>query len=414
MARPMPRRLPLKIALTVATTLVAAEVAVHVAPGLLPTGYLARFPMHGVEFFHPGILERTPVEGLPLPLVVRAHDGPAPHDLVDMGVAPESGARFDQERFASVTLPIDALGLPNEAHPEQADVVLVGDSFGVQMGVREPPGLVPRLEALTGRTVYNASVAAIGPLQERWLVDTVALPMKPRDVVWFFYSGNDLTASFEPYLHRQAGRTTWAEAYADRRKPRLVLLDWIRSRLATHERAPRPDPLPGFPLPLADGTRQPVWFEPDTLQQLTWSRATWQAHPAWGPFQAELRAARDACRAAGARLVLVYLPSKPEALLPHVTPDAELVLRTLRFHGRPFEGSAQQALDACLANRTALEALMRELCVREEIPFLSALPLLEAQAARGEVGYLVADTHWSPVGQAVLAEPLATTLSTPR
>ena len=43
---------------------------------------------------------------------------------------------------------------------------------------------------------------------------------------------------------------------------------------------------------------------------------------------------------------------------------------------------------------------------RESIPFLSATPALEAQAARGELGYLVTDSHWSSVGQAALLEPL--------
>jgi hypothetical protein len=404
----MPRRLLLKVTLVAVATLVTLEVALHLAPGLLPDRYLARFPMHGVEFFHPGILERTPVEGLPLPLVVRAHDGPPPHDLVDMGVAPADGARYDRDRIGSVTLPIDDLGLPNAARPERADVVLVGDSFGVQMGLEEPPGLGPRLASLSGLTVYNASVAAIGPLQERWLVENVALPLTPRTVVWFFYSGNDLTASFEPYLHRLAGRTTWAEACAGRRMPRWILPDLVARLLERPAQAPATDPLPGFELLLADGTRQPVWFNPDSLEQLTWSRATWEAHPAWAPFQAELRAARDACRAAGARFLLVYLPSKCEALLPHVARDPALVQRVLRFRDSPTAaGDAEQTLAACLANRTALEGLMRDLCASEEIEFLSALPLLEAQAARGELGYLVADTHWSLAGQELVAEPLA-------
>lgn len=401
-----------KLALSLGVGLVALELALHLAPGLLPRAYLARFPGNGTEFFHPGILARTPVEGVLLPHLAAAHHGPPPADLVELGLAPAEGAAADARDFPVVELPADALGFPNAKDDPEAELVLVGDSFGVAAGARVPEGLQAALERTTGLRVQNLSLAGIGPVQERWLVETRALAASPRAVLWLYYGGNDLTASYEPLVARRDGHATWAEAWPERAKPRLylpgVLLAFLRPRSA-HPRAgtPRSEPLPGFAFPLAGGGAQPVWFEPETLRQCGWSRSEWEAHPVWAPVQAELRAARDACAARGAKLLLVYLPSKPELLLPFVAPDPELARRTLGFLGNPAPALEPEALLASLlASRAAHEELVRDFCAAESIPFLSATPALTEQAARGELGYLVADTHWQALGQAALLAPL--------
>ena len=389
---------------SVLAALVLTESTLHFAPALLPRSYLATFPANGCEFFHPKILAETPVEGVLLPHLAAAHDGPPPADLVELGIAPPVGD--DAHRFPRVELPADALGFPNTSEREHVDLVLVGDSFGVAAGVRHPEGLQGALERASGLMVHNLSLAGLGPVQERWLVETRALALHPRAVLWLYFSGNDLTASYEPLLARRDGHTTWAEAWPERRKPLFVLPDLLWKALRSPAVDPRP-PLPGFLLSRADGSSSPLWFHPDYLRQLGWSRAEWEAHPVWPPVQAELRAARDACLAQGVRFLLVYLPSKPEVYLPFVERDPALARRTIEFLGNPAPELEPGALcDTLLAHRRAQEELVRDFCAREAIPFLSALPALEALAARGELGYLAADTHWNSLGQAALLEPL--------
>jgi len=397
----------LKLGLALLAALAAADVALHVQPRLLPRRYLAGFLMGGVEFYQPGIFERTPVEGLPLPLVNGAYRGVPPGDLKEMGLAPHD-VDDDARAFPDVELPADELGLPKPAALERADLVLVGDSFGVPLGARRPIGLQQRLVERTGLAVYNVSVAAIGPVQERWLLENVGLPKKPRAVLWFFFSGNDLTASYEPLLPKRDGRLTWEAAWSDRRRPpRLILPDLVRSWF---ERAPPPKcpaPLPGFRFRLADGGTRPIWFHPDYLRQLGWPEPIWQANPVWGAVQTELRAARDACRAANAQLLFVYTPSKAEVYLPYVERDPALALATITaMHGAQPPGKEEEIYDQLLAHRRVLEGILATFCAQEGIAFFSALPALEAQAARGEFGYLVTDTHWSTVAQDALLEPL--------
>lgn len=401
----MKRKL-IRIALALAVALLATELALHLFPGLLPRAYLVRFPGNGTEFFHPDVFARTPVEGVLLPHRITSHRGPPPADLIELGIAPRS-ADDDARAFPDVELPADSLGFPNAAERERCELALVGDSFGVSAGALRPEGLRAALERASRLSVQDYSIGGLGPAQERWLVETQALARHPRAVLWLYYSGNDLTASFEPYLARRDGHATWAEAWPERRKPRLYLPDLIAKSLGAAGGATRAEPLPGFAFTRADGTTQPVWFEPETLRQLGWPLVEWQAHPVWAPVQAELRAARDACAAAGVRFLLVYLPSKPEVMLPHVKRDPELARRTIAFLGNPAPPLGPEELwQLLLANRHGHEELLRAFCAAESIPFLSATPALEAQAARGELGYLATDTHWQTKGQAVVLEPL--------
>jgi hypothetical protein len=267
------------------------------------------------------------------------------------------------------------------------------------------------LEQRTGTTVFNASVAGIGPVQERWLLENVVLKRAPRAVVWLFFGGNDVTTSYEPFLHRRAGRRTWAEASPEQRKPRFYLPDLVAREL---ESAPPPRcaaPLPPFEFELADGGVRRLWFEPEQLRQTSWDAATWLANPVWPPVQGELVAARDACRARGVKLLVVYLPSAPEVYLPFLRRDPELLARTLSAVGGPGpDVEPERLLEHMLANRNALEGLVRDFCAREAIPFLSAVPALTAQASEGELGFLTTDTHWTYVGQRALLEPLLAAL----
>jgi len=402
-----PRRAKaLLLVASLALGLGATELALQLAPGLLPGSYLARFPGHGTEFFHPDVFERTPVEGVLLPHLAQARVGPPPADLIELGLAPRD-ADDDRRAFPRVAIPADARGFVNLALPTRADLALVGDSFGVACGVREPTGLQALLEERTGRAVFNASLSGIGPAQELWLLENEVLPRAPRVVLWFFFGGNDVTADHEAWLARRAGHATWAEAWPERRRPRWLLPDLLAHSFAASPPPPCPVPLAPFELELVDGGARRQWFAPDHLAQLAWDEATWRAYPAFEPVRATLAAARDACRARGAQLLLVYLPSAPEVLLPLVRPAPELFLRTLSATGAPAPAEPAEALFArALAQRHALESVLRATTAEAGIPFLSAVPALTAAASEGQQVYLATDTHWTATGQRALLEPL--------
>jgi len=380
----------------------ALEVLLHAAPSILPYWYRRTFPMHGVELFHPGLLDRVPIEGVPLPLVVEPRRGPPPADLKELGLVPREEAS-DVRRFPWIHVPADERGFPNPEVFDAADIVLIGDSFAVAAGVLEPEGLQGRLAAATGLRVYNLGVSALGPVRELWLLENVALGMKPRCVVWFFFSGNDVIGSARPLVEKSKGNETWGQLYADHRPPRLILPDLIRKAASSAFSEPAgADPLPGFRYTLADGTVQPLWFLPFHLQMLRLDRAQWEGNNGWKNARDVLSRASETCTAAGVRFLVVYVPSKVEVYLPYVEADPDQLDRTMSWDYPEPRPDLQELLE----RRRSLEEAASAFCAASWIPFLSATGPLESMAARGELGYLVADTHWQVDGQAALLPSL--------
>ena len=409
MKKQRPRFLVLKLVLSLGVALIFAEVALHLFPVLVPRAYRASFPLHGVGFFEPELLDETAIEDMPLPLYIESTRGPVPADLVELGLAPLSAQKEDRERWGDVLIECDAVGLPNPTLLAQADVVLVGDSFAVSAGVREPVGLVARLEEATGLSVYNLGVAGIGPFQERHLLLSQGLPKRPRLVIWMFFGGNDLTDTLVTLFHRHQGHHTWGDVHADSRPPTLRLPAILRYLRGRRIDAQRTQPLPGLKLNVVGDGNAPgespveeVWMHPNYLQALTRTRAAWQADPAWAATLEVLDEVTERVSEAGAEFLFVYLPSKAQVLLPLVEPDAARIHAMATF-GQPEPSlTPEEFLSQALAHGSALEDLLRATCEERGIPYLSATGLLRAGARRGEVGYLVADTHWDPTGHGQL------------
>ena len=402
----------LRVIAAVALGVGLLEVVLHVAPGLLPASYRDRFPAHGVELFRRGALAETPVTGFAMPLVPTPWDAPPPLDLMEMGLVPPDFT-LDWERFPHARTPSDARGLTNREAYEHAPIVLVGDSFLVAGGCVEPPGLVVGLEEETGRRAYSLGVAGIGPLREEWLLEHVGLPLDPDLVLWFFFGGNDLSDARQVREWIEAGHRVRSELPGYVAPPRFLLADWIRwaagggAATGTGGGAAT-GPVPPLTLQGAGGSGGgAVWFHPAYFARLAMSKGAWREHAGWTPTREALLRSRDRARARGTHFVLVYLPSKAEAYLPHVVPDAPLWLRHLSFGlDQPLGLTPEQVLDEPRAHRLAMGQVLAELCEQEGIPFFSATPILEELVAQGRAAYLAADTHWTPIGMRAVLEPL--------
>lgn len=405
----------LLLGFAVLVPLAAIEGLLHAFPKLLPASFRRLYPPNGVEFFRPGVLEQTPITAVPLPFPVDAYSGPPPHDLIDQGIAPADAARHDLAASPTFTLPNDALGLPNPSDvPTNAPIALVGDSFTVYGAQQDPPGFVRALAATTGSAVRNVAVSGIGPDQELFLLQQVALPAKPQLVVWMFFGGNDLVDAFWSQVHRAQGMRTFADQFHDRRAPRL----WLPALLASYFRPaaakPVPEPLPPFQLANATATAAPLWLFPDTLRAMALPPERIVDNPGWLGITTALRSARDACQQANVPLLVVYVPSKEQVYLPHVVADGELLRRYALASGLaaiPLPETAEATRAQLLQQRDALERALVAFCASERIGCWSATPAFAAIAARGEAAYYTTDTHWRPSAQAEIARALAAELA---
>jgi len=405
MSRPTAKRVALRLLVSLAIAFAILEGTLHMAPGLLPTAYLHSFPMGGVEFFEPGILARTPIEAVPLPLRHGSYEGTPPADLVELGIVSRD-VDYDRVRFPDVFLPTGENGFPNEPGATHADLLIVGDSFAVATGVTRPAGLQVQLARATGLDVFNIGVSAIGPVREEWLMENVGLGKNPRCVIWFFFSGNDASGSIYPLVHKRKGLDTFAEVHADRMPPRLILPDVLRHLFAARD-VGRREALPGFPFTLCDGTKQDLWFNPAHLGLLHLTVEQWEANIGWRTARDILVRASKTCRERGVAFLLVYVPSKAEVYLPHVEATSELAHRTASYLlPEPVPVAPDVYLRQLLERRDSLERVVRSACEAESITFLSATPHLDRLAREGELGYLVTDTHWQVVGQSALLAPL--------
>ena len=402
--RKLLRHIGIRLAISLVVFYVLLEVALHQLPEVLPPAYRESYPLHGVELVMPGILDETLIEALPLPVMVVAQSGSPPADLVEKGIAP---ADVDDDRrcFPRYVTPADELGLPNEKKPEQADIVLVGDSFLVWAAVTDPPGLTVRLAETTGRSVYNLGVSGIGPVRGAWILREVGLPLKPRLVIWFFFGGNDVTDTWVCLDYAKKGYKTHADVFADRRPPFLRVPDLICFLLS--DTPERPEPLPPFFGPVGAERMRSEWFSGSYLSQLVLSTEQWEKQEATRAALSVLKRARAEVNEAGARFLVVYLPSKAQVHLPLAVPDAELLHRAgARGTSGPSPLEPEEFLAMALANHGALEKIVEAFCSEEGIAYFSATPILEELARRGESGYMTTDTHWSPVGQEAVLGPL--------
>jgi hypothetical protein len=402
------RTLALGTALTF--SLLLAEGLLQIAPGLLPTSFRKNYPPNGVEFFDRGVLERTPLNAVPLPYGVQPYDGPPPHDIGDFGVATPANTERDRREVPRLVLPADSDGLPNVSRPTNPDLVLVGDSFTVFAAQQEPSGLQNALETEHGASCLNVGISGIGPDQELWLLKNVGLPSKPRAVVWFLFGGNDFMDAFWLRWSLAAGKQTYADLYKDQRAPRLLLpsliANWISPKV---QESLGTDVSPLAPLTLRDHADSDMWFAPDVLRILSLPPKLLTEQSTWVGITEVLQEAHTAVESAGAKLLIVFVPSKEQVYLPQIHPDAALLhayTKASTFIAVPMADDPDQLLADLLANAGTFEAAVRAFCESSGIQFWSATPALTKASLTGKPLYYRTDTHWRAEGQHVIVPGL--------
>jgi len=160
-----------------------------------------------------------------------------------------------------------------------------------------------------------------------------------------------------------------------------------------------------FTVPVAGRTLR-FAFLPAYLNTLRFSRAELEAWPGWALTREAYRHMDREVRAAGARLVVMFIPHKAQVYLPLLQaslPPAEVTRAleaTLRQPNRPVD------LGAMLDNRLAVNGLMRDFCAQEGIEFLDLTEALQARVARRAERVLPDDSHWNAAGHETASEAL--------
>ena len=292
-----------------------------------------------------------------------------------------------------ITFTYDRLGYRNSHEIDQADVVLLGDSYVEGWYVSDDEVASSVMEPLLGRAVANLGVSGYGGMQELVVLKTDATRFGPKVVVWFFFEGNDLyndqefektllyvSSNPEEYVdgERVFSRQTWQQ--------RSFVLNAVR---ALRSRSARivPSRIPYFgALYSANGQSREVYFQ--NYASVPWS--DWLSQR-WLSARAALEEGHRWCRERGIRLLVCYIPIKFRVYQPYVRFSAESPCRQWTLWPLPD--------------------LFTAFCMTSGIPSLDLTELFQNAVASGEMPYATADTHWGPEGHALVARRLAEEIS---
>jgi lysophospholipase L1-like esterase len=386
---------------------------------------------------------------------------------------PNERRRLERPEF-SVDVQLNALGfreprLPSTKPPGTVRIVALGDSFTQGYGVEEHQSWPRRLEVLLDardprpHEVVNLGVPGANPADYLSYLRDPGLAYRP-DVVLIMVMANDVQ---DRWVQQEFGVQRTSEILADARRAVLAPPpSWTRVPKAVFpalypfvwERlhALRPDPRPaGAADSLADSTVARITPPPGTAEavllkladrygrrdlaegalasmpaaQLDRLRAILEGtasldgptssedylrvmalvqprlfadavllppryDAAWDDVQCQLRRIVALARCSGARPLLVFAPAAQQ-----VTPTARRYLESLGF-----VWDERTLTDTTFADR------LRALALSEGVPFVDLLPVLRRR--RDDGIYFPMDGHWTPTGNAVVAEELAIALGT--
>lgn len=363
-------------------------------------------------------------------------------DIVRMGFVPEAKSPGLHHRFPVRT---DADGFRNDPPAAEAEeVAALGDSFTDALTLPVERAWPARLAAQSGRAVRNYGVAGFGPQQELRVLRDHVLPRRPRVVVVAFFAGNDVpgAALFDEF-ERSGGASSfgiagWPFKRVVARFDRSYAYLFAQHVLGREVHAAGPENGGGrrsdeawsgedpaapaverpsfdrgmFAVPVAGRTLR-FAFMPPYLNLLNLGRADLEAHRGWGLTRASLLEMKAACRDSGARLVVMFIPSKCQVYLPLL--DRALAPRELRQALAFSLPDDPWGVDVARLrrNRLAQNELMAAFCRREGIELLDLTPDLARVVARGENVYFPDDSHWNARGHEVAAVRLAAFLGRP-
>lgn len=317
-------------------------------------------------------------------------------------VPPDEDKSVAQVHFVS-----DANGFRNDS-PERStyDTVALGDSFTVGGNVASPWPQV--LASYSGSAVLNLGEAGNGPQQELKLLRQHGIATSPRWVILAYFEGNDLYdagsyAQASPFILPRFGRYIVERGLE--RVGKKSLAGAAESAESTY-RYP-------ITLTIADHDLQTAFFS-YYIAWLSVSREALESSRNYELVEETILQMRDLSEASGARLLLVYVPSKEHVYLPYVN-DADLQARvfkdvpTLELDEAGFLQFADKhaTLELIHQHSDDQSNVLADFAAAQNINFLDLTSIFQDVAGTGLELYYPFDTHWNQDGHDLAARSMA-------
>lgn len=321
-------------------------------------------------------------------------------------------------------LTTDAQGFRNASVPEQADIVVLGDSFAEGSNLSDADMWWLKFANAQGKSVYNLSISGANLLTYQAHLNKYGLKLKPKTVLCMVYEGNDFRSSTYRKRLEGAEKKSFGKIVFKKSPVRQLLKDWIRQGLGSigagrfKDDASIDQPThPLYPvawLPMESPVGSGHYYAIDLkrfIQHMT-PRDVFQASLGVTEPQRILGEIRDTCEKNGIELVVIYAPDKPAVLIDQMLKQvpidqlkAFLELKTDKLP-EPFTKET-------IAKQMGVhESVFRDFCTQQNIRFVSLTDLLKRATADGTgPTYFTYDQHWTPESNQFIAEYLNRTIT---
>lgn len=251
--------------------------------------------------------------------------------------------------------------------------IAVGDSFTFGMGVEQESTWVARLANLMHQEIINLGVPGWGPQQYTRAIERYGVSLKPKVFFYGIYR-NDLQDAllFDQWLRDpNYKREIYSFLGATSIIFNVLRLMWTDSLAGTENFS-------------FDGTE--VKFDPGQLKlQLIAEHNSFDA--SWAIMKPEIVRAVKYSQSAGAKFVLLYLPSKLDA-------GWELIRRK------------EPSLKSFDGNVAIFRSRLEEFCQTLQILCLDLTPVFRTRMSQGTKLYFTHDSHLTESGNRIVAEEI--------
>lgn len=353
-----------------------------------------------LRLIHPQIIFHRPEERYiryypRMPLVVRYRPNLKFEGLAQGELSAIAGDR-DYAEMRQIVLYTDPFGFRNtDADPENIDLLILGDSYGVGVGTTETDTWANLLRDDYGLSVYNLSAPASSPWREYL---NLAMEIDRLDtgedtvLLWLIFTGNDLIEDYEDYesnydldqLPYRTGISAFLLSWRNFALYSPVGIVTMRMEIAASlsEEQAKPVTVRTF---LDD---RPILFSNQYLENQSLTTDDIYQHENYPALAESLSRGIDLARAKGLNPVIVLAPTKSEVY--------EWVLND----DEPWTTAPDPS---------GFSEVVAELSAQNEVCFLDLKPYLidmsrQVYEQSGELLYWRDDTHWSESGNAAVAQ----------
>ena len=308
---------------------------------------------------------------------------------------------------ANIHLTTDEYGFRNMLpEKENYDVVALGDSFTVAGNVATP--WPQKMAEGTGMDVLNLGQAGTGPQEELEVLQEYGLAKRPQWVIMAYFEGNDLydAAAYEqanPFILPRFGKYILTQGIAN----------WRENGEGKAQATPNANYLYPFTVTIND-TELKIAFFSSYISWLSISDEIIEPSQNFRLVRETILQAQMLSAEAGARFLLVYIPTKAHIYLPYLNDPETLAhiftdVPTLELDDSGFLQFTNQRITAELAIQTLDDQthLLAHFASDQNINYLDLTPYFQEEAGMGTELYYPFDTHWNQYGHNLAAVTIA-------